>query len=163
MNDYIKLYNKNTSNTPVRPGDIKRIDGNIVTKTGVLSATINNFLRLRTGVEAMGAVPVVHNHPSYHKSLQLLFVPKVSEVGQDETLRVITLIYDTDAPTEPKCFELINFNMDIAHPKDVTAGLLLSLIEGPLAEISYIKLKIDIIRDFTDALNSVLLPRPITK
>lgn len=163
MNNYTAIYNANTKQAQIRPADLKRVNGTFDSKTGKVATGINSFLKLRTGDESNETLGVTYGHHNYRKFIQLAAVPIVSEAGGDETLRVTAIVFDKDAPDEPKCFELINYNLSIAHPKDVVAGLALSLAEGPLAEMTYTKLKISIMRDFLDALQQCITQIPITK
>lgn len=162
MQTFIDEYNSKTTR-PVRRADIKHLADTKTSDVGFIASQINSFMQLRTGVEAVGTYPASYSYSQFDKILQLIALPRISETGGEATLRVIIAIRDKKAMDEPKYHDLIEYNLNIAHPKDVIAGLLLSLTEGPLAEISYIKLKIDILRDFVDALYSTLIPKPISK
>lgn len=163
MNDFVTDYNKCTTNTPIRPADVKRISGEVTSKTGIVATAINSFLSLRTGDESIGMTGAWFGHQNYHKYIKFLAVPKISEAGGDETLRITALVYDKAVPEEPKSFELITYDLNIAHMKNVIAGIMLSLVEGPLGELNYTKLKIDITRDILDALQHALTPATIAK
>ena len=162
MDTFITEYNSKATR-PIRRADVKHLSDTKPTDAGFIASRINSFMQLRTGSEDIGVYPASYTYSKFEKIIQLIAMPSISEIGGDETLRVIVTIRDKKAMDEPKYYDLIDYNLKLAHPKDVIAGLLLSMVEGPLTDISYIKLRIDIIRDFVDALYNALLPNPISK